>query len=578
MQLSFQKTKIILLLTILAGLIPLASPAQSNKKKKNLKDAPIYSQVVYQGNDKIYKDNPLKDDEFYNPILQGCYPDPSITRKEDDYFLVCSSFAMFPSVPIFHSKDLVNWKQIGHVLDRKSQLIVHDAGTSAGVYAPTIRYNPNNDTFYMITTQMTGGFGNMMVKTKDPFKGWSDPIKLHFGGIDPSIFFDNDGKAYIVHNDGPAEKLFSGHRTIKIHEYDVENDRLIPGTDKIIVDGGTKFHKKPFWIEAPHIHKKDGRYYLICAEGGTGDGHSEVVFVSDSPKGPYVEAPNNPILTQRYLDKNRPNKVDWAGHADLVIGPDGKYYAVFLAIRTNEKGRVNIGRETFIIPVDWSGTFPLFENGLIPIEPKLQLPKGVENKTGKDGYLPNGNFTYTENFSSPQLDYCWVGLRCPREEFMLLTKNGVRLTAFATNIKENKPLSALWHRQQHSSFLFTTTLKYIPKSETDLAGIACIQSEKNNYVFGITKKGKTYYMVLERTEKGQSSILAQTIIDVKNPIQLRVEADGNDYRFSFSADETTFVNVGGTVSGDILSTHIAGGFVGCMLGLYTTSANNTIPQ
>ncbi|NMA73972.1 MAG: glycoside hydrolase family 43 protein [Bacteroidales bacterium] len=280
------------------------------------------------------------------------------------------------------------------MIDRKSQLIVHDAGTSAGVYAPTIRYNSNNDTFYMITTQMKGGFGNMMVKTKDPFKGWSDPIKLHFGGIDPSIFFDDDGKAYIVHNDGPIKKLFPGHRTIRIHEYDVENDRLIPGTDKIIVDGGTKFHKEPYWIEAPHIHKKDGRYYLICAEGGTGDWHSEVVFVSESPKGPYVEAPNNPILTQRYLDKKRPNKVDWAGHADLVVGPDGKYYAVFLAIRTNEKDRVNTGRETFILPVDWSGNFPLFENGLIPIEPKLKLPEGVENKTGKEGHLPNGNFTY----------------------------------------------------------------------------------------------------------------------------------------------------------------------------------------
>jgi len=256
---------------------------------------------------------------------------------------------MFPGVPIFHSKDLVNWTQIGHVLDRTSQLKVHDTGISAGVYAPAIKYNPNNDTFYMITTQFAGGFGNIIVKSKDPFKGWSDPIKLNFDGIDPSIFFDDNGKAYVVHNDGPkrGEELYNGHRVIKIWEYDVENDQVIPGTDQVIVNGGVDLSKKPIWIEAPHIYKKDGRYYLMCAEGGTGGWHSEVIFVSDNPKGPFIPAPSNPILSQRYLDHNRKNMVDWAGHADLVEGPDGKYYGVFLAIRPNEKGRVNIGREIY---------------------------------------------------------------------------------------------------------------------------------------------------------------------------------------------------------------------------------------
>src|SRR5690606_20858670 len=151
--------------------------------------------------------------EFYNPILQGCYPDPSIVRRGDDYFLVNSSFSMFPGVPIFHSTDLVNWKQIGHVLDRPSQLKVDKAGVSAGIYAPSIKYNKNNQTFYMITTQIASGIGNMVVKTKDPFKGWSEVYKLDFGGIDPSLFFDDDGKAYVVHNDEYADKskiLYNG--------------------------------------------------------------------------------------------------------------------------------------------------------------------------------------------------------------------------------------------------------------------------------------------------------------------------------------------------------------------------------
>ena len=552
----------------------------SQTKVKVAKNAPVFSEFVYKGDDQVYKDHPLKADEFYSPILQGMYPDPAITRKGDDYYLVNSTFAVFPGVPIFHSKDLVNWKQIGHVLDRPAQLKVQDAGISEGIYAPDIEYNPHNDTFYMITTQFAGGFGNIVVKTKDPFQGWSDPVKLQFGGIDPSLFFDDNGKAYVVHNDAPDEgkELYSGHRVIKIWEYDVEKDQVIPGTDKIIVDGGVDISKKPIWIEAPHIYKKDGRYYLMCAEGGTGDWHSEVVFVSDDPKGPYKPASNNPVLSQRYLNPARENKVDWAGHSDMVEGPDGEYYAVFLAIRPNEKGRVNIGRETFILPVDWSGDFPVFVNGLIPLEPKLKMPRGVENKTGKEGFLPNGNFTFTDDFSAERPDYRWVGLRGPREAFISSTKKGLKINPFPVNIKEKKPTSTLFLRQQHNNFSYTTTLDYKPKSEKDLAGIVALQSEHFNYVFGLTRKGGIDYLVLERIEKGKSKIIASKEIDLKNPVRLQAEAAGDKYRFNYSVNGTGFENLGGPVSGDILSTDVAGGFTGNMIGLYATSANDALPE
>jgi alpha-N-arabinofuranosidase len=551
-------------------------------------NSPLFTNFVYDGNDKVYTDNPLKPGEFYNPILQGCYPDPSITRKGDDYYVVCSSFAMFPGVPIFHSKDLVNWTQIGHVLDRKSQLIVHDCGISAGIYAPSIKYNPYNDTFYMITTQFSGGFGNIIVKTKDPLKGWSDPIKLQFNGIDPSIFFDDNGKTYVVHNDAPdaGKELYNGHRVIKIWEYDLVNDQVIAGTDKIIVDGGVDLAKKPIWIEAPHIYKKNGKYYLMCAEGGTGGWHSEVIFKSDNPKGPYTPAPGNPILTQRHFPRERENKVDWAGHADLVLGPDNKtYYGVFLAIRPNDKQRVNTGRETFILPVDWSGEFPVFVNGLVPMEPKLKMPKGVtENKTGKDGFFPNGNFTFKDDFSAEKLDYRWIGLRGPREDFISTSKQGLKIKPFETNIKEVKPTSTLFYRQMHKTFSFTATVDYKPASEKDLAGIVALQSERFNYVFGITKKGSDYYILLERTagkfrsREVESNIVASTKIDLSKPVRLQVSANGDEYQFSYSINGTDFVNLGGTVSGDILSTDVAGGFTGCLLGLYATSANNAVPE
>jgi alpha-N-arabinofuranosidase len=542
--------------------------------------AQTFSDFNYHGNDKIYNDNPLKPDEFYSPILQGCYPDPSITKKGDDYYLVNSSFSMFPGVPIFTSKDLVNWKQVGHVLDRPSQLKVEKSGVSHGIYAPDIKYNKHNDTFYMITTQFAGGIGNMVVKTKDPAKGWSEVQKLNFDGIDPSIFFDDDGKAYIVHNDAPPQgtEQYSGHRVIKIWDYDLEKDQVVAGSDKIIVNGGVDLSQKPIWIEGPHIYKKNGKYYLMCAEGGTGGNHSEVIFMADSPKGPFVPAKNNPILTQRYFPRDRKEKVDWAGHADLVEGPNGQWYGVFLAIRPNVSNRVNKGRETFILPVDWSGTYPVFQNGLVPMKPKLKMPQGVQNQTGQNGFFPNGNFAYNDKLTDKNLDFRWIAMRGPRENFITATKNGVKVNPMETNIKALAPVSSLFHRLQHEDFETSVTMDYKPKSEKELAGITLYQSETFNYVFGITKKDKDFYIVLERTEKGQSKLIASEKISLSKPVKLQVVADKDEHNFNYSLDGRNYKNLGGPVSGDILSTDVAGGFTGSLIGLYSTSSNDVIPN
>jgi len=566
------------LLAISFSLLILVLSSAILKEKKVSKPiagpTPLFSNYIYKGNDEIYKKYPLNSDEFYTPILQGCYPDPSITRKGDDYYLVVSSFAFFPGVPIFHSKDLVNWKQLGHVLDRPSQLKVQTTGMSMGVYAPAIKYNKYNDTFYMITTQFAGDMGNIVVKTKNPANGWSDPFKLKFNGIDPSMFFDEDGKAYVVHNDEPEKTLYTGHRAIKIWEYDLQKDQIIAGTDKIIVNGGVDLSKKPIWIEAPHIYKKNNKYYLMCAEGGTGGNHSEVVFVSDNVKGPYVPSTKNPILSQRHLPGNRTEKVDWAGHADLVETPDGNYYGVFLGIRPNEKNRVNTGRETYILPVDWKGEFPVFENGLEPLKAKLKMPAGVKNNNGKNGFMPNGNFTFQDNFSAAKLDYRWIGLRGPREDFATTTSKGLTIKPFDVNVKEVKPISALFQRQQHNSFSASVTMSYKPTSSKDLAGIVCLQKESFNYVFGVTKKDNDYYLLLQRTENNKSTIIDKVKIDVSQPIQLKVAAEGDDYTFSYASKNGKFTALGGKVSGDILSTNIAGGFTGALIGLYATAAND----
>lgn len=565
------------LLVLCLVLSAFGSEAQ-RKSKKIPVNHPVFSEFTYTGNDRVFSENPLDGTQFYNPLLTGCYPDPSICRRGNDYFMVNSSFAMFPGVPVFHSTDLVNWRQIGHVLDRKSQLKVSDAGISAGIYAPVIRYNKHNQTFYMITTQFAGGIGNMVVKTKDPFQGWSDPVRLKFDGIDPSLFFDDDGKAYVVHNDAPVKALYEGHRVIKVWEYDLATDQVIEGSDRLIVDGGVDITQKPIWIEAPHIYKRHGRYYLMCAEGGTGDQHSEVIFTSDSPMGPYIPAPSNPILSQRYLRDDRSNKVDWAGHADLVETPDGQFYGVFLAVRPNEKSQVNTGRETFMLPVDWSGTYPVFENGLVPMKPTLRLPEAV---SVQPGYFPSGNFTYHEAFKNPSLDFRWIGVRGPREDFIQLTENGLAIQPFTLNIKAQGPTSTLFHRQQHLTFAAQTTMYYRPTSPADMAGLVCYQSESFHYVMGVTLKDQVPYIVLSRTEKLHSQVVTKVLaserIDVRLPVQLRVSADGARYRFEYSQNDKTFQPLGGVVPGDILSTNIAGGFTGALIGLYATSANDIVP-
>ncbi|MFD2744694.1 MULTISPECIES: glycoside hydrolase family 43 protein [Sphingobacterium] len=537
----------------------------------------VFNNFQYVGNDAIYEQHNLSSEEFFSPILQGCYPDPSITRKGDDYYLVNSSFVMFPGVPIFHSKDLVNWTQLGHVLDRESQLNVQEAGISEGVYAPDIQYNKHNDTFYMVTTHISAGIGNMVVKTQDPQKGnWTDPIRLQIDGIDPALFFDEDGKAYLIHNDAPdkGKALYEGHRVIKIWDYDVESDQVVPGTDRILVDGGVNIQDKPIWIEGPHLYKKDGKYYLMCAEGGTGSNHSEVIFISDHPTGPFTPAATNPILSQRHLDKSRPNPVEWAGHADLVQGPDEAWYAVFLAVRPNVNRRVNTGRETFILPVDWTGKWPIFVGGMEPLKPTIPTPQGISNHTGIDGFLPNGNFRFEDSFKQANLDLRWVALRGPREKFAQQTAHGVQLNPGGHSLADRKPISALFYRQQHRDFSTEVEIDFVPKSTRDFAGITCLQSEAFYYSLGVTKINNEYYVVLEKMADSQSTVLATEKISHPRSLSLRVESKDDRYQFSFKQAGNSYKPIGAALSGDILSTDVAGGFTGTLIGLYATTANH----
>ena len=251
---------------------------------------------------------------FQNPVIPGFYPDPSICRVGDDYYLVNSSFEFFPGVPIFHSRDLVHWRQLGYCLTRKSQLNLDHARASGGIYAPTLRYH--NGTFYLITTLVDTG-GNFFVTATNPAGPWSEPVWVDHAGIDPSLFFDEDGTAYYDRHEGMGDG-FIGQAKINVQtgQLDGKLKEVWRGT------GGV-------WPEGPHLYKINGKYFILTAEGGTSYGHMVTIARSDSPWGPFVPNPKNPILTHR----DRPDSpIQALGHADLVETPDG-WWLVCLGIR-----------------------------------------------------------------------------------------------------------------------------------------------------------------------------------------------------------------------------------------------------
>ncbi|HEY0041899.1 MAG TPA: glycoside hydrolase family 43 protein, partial [Flavisolibacter sp.] len=352
--------------------------------------------------------SPAQKESYYsNPILSGFYPDPSICRVGNDYYLVNSTFSYFPGIPVFHSTDLVSWKLIGHVITREEQMDFTGKGVSRSIFAPTIRYH--NGLFY-VTCTMIDGKGNFVVTAKNPAGPWSNPTWLPIDGIDPSLFFDGDGKCYITYNSIPPDNvsLYDGHRTIRINEFDYKNGKVL-GENKIIVNGGTDLSKKPSWIEGPHIVKKFGHYYLISAEGGTGADHSVVAFRSKNIFGPYTSYEKNPILTQRHI-KGRKHPITSTGHADLVELPDGRWYTVFLGTRPYEGDYYNTGRETFLTPVVWENEWPLINPGVEDLQYSYPVP--FPSKTRKaTGSKYSGNFSYKDDFAGKALSKDWIFLR-----------------------------------------------------------------------------------------------------------------------------------------------------------------------
>jgi xylan 1,4-beta-xylosidase len=553
-----------------------------------------FESFSYTGRDDVFT-TPLPAGYYRNPILAGYYPDPSICRVGDDYYLINSSFAHFPGIPIFHSRDLVNWTQLGHVIDRPTQLDYSKATITHGLFAPAISHHQG--TFYIVCTMVDGG-GNFLVTAKNPAGPWSDPIWLGFDGIDPALFFDDDGRAWLVNNGNPPDNqpLYSGHRAIWIQEFDPRANQLV-GPRSIIVTGGADLSQHPVWIEGPHLFKRGGWYYLCCAEGGTSTQHSQVILRSKAPTGPFVPWEKNPILTQRDLDGNAPRAATCTGHADLVLGPDGNWWSVFLACRPYAPNRWATGRETFLLPVKWTDDgwprilppgerVPYLVKGP-EIKNQTNLQKGTEvtemNRSEalssvssvtscENGLAPlTGNYSCTDEFDGASLSPRWLMLRTPQETWWHLAGGKLLLTPRSELLSGKGNPSFLGRRLQHSKF--ETSLKLeAPSTPGTSAGLVAIQNEMHYYYCGVrrTADALTVFVELQNGPKPET-LVTRPLPPNAASIELRLSGDGPTLAFDYSLQPSSWQPLLPKADAYPISVQAAGGglhFTGALVGPY----------
>lgn len=520
----------------------------------------------YQGDDQRPKPGPQ---QYANPVLQGFYPDPSVLRVGKDYYLVNSTFSWFPGLPIFHSRDLVSWTQIANAIDRPSQLNLAKMSMWQGVYAPDISWHDGQ--FFLLNTCIGCG-GNYVLTASRAAGPWSGPVWLpEVDGIDTSLFFDDDdGTAWIVHNGPPVGRpRYAGHTAIWLQQFDAKALKTV-GPRRLLVDSGSRPERKPIWIEGPHIFKKDGIYYLIAAEGGTEEGHSEVIFRSNRVTGPYEAFEGNPILTQRDLPKDRPAPITSTGHASFVRTQNGEWWALFLCVRPyDQAGNFNTGRETCMAPISWQDRWPRItkQGQVLPwTEPRPKLAKGRKPSTPT-----SGAFTLRDEFTRPTLSPSWIMLRNPNTKWWHISKGALELDPRSVVLGDLGNPSLLARRQQHQYAVATTRLHFEPQAGAE-AGMVALQNDEHWYFLAVGREKGKRVVRLRRRSGGDDpipgTILASAWVPEVRPIELRIIARGSLYDFGWSLDGRVWHSLVSGADGTILSTKKAGGFVGAVVGLY----------
>lgn len=508
---------------------------------------------------------------YRNPVLPGFHPDPSVVRVGDDYYLVTSTFSWFPGLPVFHSRDLVNWKLISHAIERPGLMDFSGLNmVTDGLYAPAIEYHDGK--FYVFNTCVRCG-GNFFVTATDPAGPWSDPVWIEVGGIDPSLFVDDDGTTWVLNNDDPqGGSRYNGHRAIWIQQIDLETGQMV-GPRTQLVDGGVKPEENPIWPEGPHIYKVDGWYYLNAAEGGTAEGHAQTIYRSRNVTGPFVPGPTNPTLTQRDLPRDRPDRVEATGHADFVQLPDGSWWTVFLATRPFAGQSTLLGRETWLLPLSWEDGWPrILAPGVpVPMElPKPNLPAGEKVDWSE----------WREDFRAESLSGEWLQMRNPAPaEWYTLDQGRGALQLRAGNeaaSTKDKP-HFLGRRMRHPSAEWTARLAFAPERAGDLAGLMAFASEDRFLVAGI-EGGADGPLLAVRSRKGEGEAHGALVASTPLPagtgeVDLRLSITNGTARVDWRpAGNGAWQELAQAVDVEHMASIHAGLFTGVTVGPYAYAA------
>lgn len=520
--------------------------------------------------------NQLSERRLTNPILSGFYPDPSICRVGADFYLVNSSFELFPGLPIFHSRDLVHWRQIGHALDRPSQVYLKANSLTGGLMAPTIRYH--NGVFYIINANFCDA-GNYLIKAENPAGPWSDPYWLNdITGIDASLFFDEDGRCYIT---GTGTIPSTGERGIYICEFDAEKmEKLSP--KQFIWNHALHEAASP---EAPHLYKKDGWYYLVIAEGGTEHNHAVTVARSRDLFSWFQGNPANPILTHRHLGQLYP--ICNAGHADFVETSDGNWYAVLLASRLIDGYYKNLGRETFFVPVEWEKDWPVMSPGTGKIERSYDAPILPPSAVP---ILPE-----QEHFDHPKLSYEWFFWGTPYYDFWKIENSCLMLRLLPRSLtREVEPLrldrkkeiteedavSFIGRRQTHIHFDVSCMLTFVPQANHETAGLIVMQAANHHY--RLEKTRGEIRLVLVKNDmscpphfpqfrsRTTEEILARAPY-FSETIILKLSARGQRYTFYYAEGEQENDFLLAEADGRLINPEIIGCMIGTCLGMFASA-------
>ncbi len=476
--------------------------------------------------------------KYRNPVISGFFPDPSICREGDTYYLAASSFQFFPGVPLFESRDLVNWTQIGHVLTRESQLPLAQANSTGGIYAPTIRCH--NGRFYMVTTNVSEG-GNFYVWTDDIHGEWSDTIYVEQDGIDPSLYFEDD-RAYCMSN-GTDD---AGEHGIVQCEIDIATGKKLSPARCIWKGTGGRF------LESPHLYKIGNYYYLMASEGGTEYGHMVVYARGMDKFGPFESCPHNPVLTNRNLGGYL---LQGCGHADLVDDPNGNWWMVHLGFRQlNEWVMHHVtGREVYLAPATFGedGWFTAGVDGTNRLWVETdRIPELEQHR------LPE----YT--FANTKVGREWVYMKNPRPEFYDFRDHTVKLRSNGISLSDPQQAPTfLGIRQQDMN----RERSGAGKAGAPESGVTCYMTPEQLYVLAV-RRTEDVIEVFRRLTIGDISVELDVTKLPDEDVKLVVEVTNFLYSFRAEQQGKTYFLGGG--QSKYLSTEVAGNFTGVMFGLY----------